>query len=139
MVKMIAVQCPQCGADLDIEEGRKTCFCTYCGAKIMIDDGSKTYTYRKVDEARIKEAEVDERIRLKELEIENRKLGLRHTLIKLWIGIVVVIAVIAILILLFDQDNPDSMGYMLLMIDFNVAMWPALFFFVGKGKDKKDE
>ena len=42
----------------------------------MLDDGSveTTYTYRKVDEARIKEAEVDKLIRLKELEIKQKEL-----------------------------------------------------------------
>ena len=73
MMKMISLKCPECGADIDIEEGHKQCFCKYCGTKILIDDGNSTYTYRKVDEARIKEAEVDKAIRLKELEIEQEK------------------------------------------------------------------
>lgn len=70
MMKMISLKCPECGADIDIEEGHKQCFCKYCGTKILIDDGNSTYTYRKVDEARIKEAEVEKAIRLKELELE---------------------------------------------------------------------
>lgn len=134
-MKMISMKCPECKANLDIEEGRKYCFCTYCGTKIMIDDGSKTFTYKKVDEARIKEAEIDERIRLKELEIEKSKLGLRQWLIKLWIGIVILIAIISIIIVLIDRDNPDSVGFLLLMIDFNLFMWPGLmFYFNGNNK-----
>lgn len=73
MMKIISLKCPECGADIDIEEGHKQCFCKYCGTKILIDDGNSTYTYRKVDEARIKEAEVDKAIRLKELEIDQEK------------------------------------------------------------------
>lgn len=73
-MKLISLKCPECKADLNIEEGRKTCYCQYCGTKILIDDNSSTYTYRKIDEARIKEAEVDKAIRLKELEIEQMKL-----------------------------------------------------------------
>ena len=44
------------------------------GTKITIDDGSITHTYRKVDEARIREADVKENIRLRELAIEEKKL-----------------------------------------------------------------
>lgn len=70
MMKIISLKCPECGADIDIEEGHRQCFCKYCGTKILIDDGNSTYTYRKVDEARIKEDEVEKAIRLKELELE---------------------------------------------------------------------
>lgn len=69
-MKLISLKCPECKADLNIEEGRKTCYCQYCGAKILIDDNSSTHTYRKIDEARIKEAEADKIIRLKEIELE---------------------------------------------------------------------
>lgn len=73
-MKLISLKCPECKADLNIEEGRKMCYCQYCGTRILIDDNSSTRTYRKIDEARIKEAEVDKAIRLKELEIEQMKL-----------------------------------------------------------------
>ena len=73
MINLVSLKCPECNAALAIEEGRKHCFCQYCGTKILIDDGSSTHTYRKIDEARIKEAEVRERIRLKELSLEEQK------------------------------------------------------------------
>lgn len=45
MVKMISMTCPKCGANLDVKDGTKECFCTYCGTKILInDDCNKTYT-----------------------------------------------------------------------------------------------
>ncbi len=75
MIKMISLKCPECGADISVEEGHKQCFCQYCGAKIILDDGNTTHTYHKVDEARIKEAEVDKLIRLKELEIKQKELA----------------------------------------------------------------
>lgn len=73
MIKMITLKCPACGANLSIEENLKQCFCRYCGAKILIDDGSTMHTYRKIDEARIREAEAREVIRLRELEAEEKK------------------------------------------------------------------
>lgn len=37
-IKLITVKCPECGASLDIEEGRKQLFCSYCGSKILIQN-----------------------------------------------------------------------------------------------------
>ena len=138
MVEMIKIQCAQCGANMEIEEDRKICFCTYCGAKMLLDDGTRSYTYRHIDEARIKEAEVNEKIRLKELEIEKDKTRLRNILIVIWITLVIAVAVFAVVILLKDRDNPNSLGYMLILIDFNLAVWPVLFYRKDKTKDKKE-
>ena len=40
-IKMVPVKCPNCGAQMQIEEGRKEAFCTYCGSKFLIDDGEE--------------------------------------------------------------------------------------------------
>lgn len=82
-MKVVSLICPGCGANLSIEDGRKQCFCQYCGMKIMLDDES--ITYRTVDEARIKEAEV----RMHEIDLwekrrtewkKNLKLGFKITI-----------------------------------------------------------
>lgn len=83
-MKLISLKCPECNANLQIEEGRDKYFCQYCGAEISLNDYYSSHIYRKVDEARIKEAEykrevrvkqaeIDKEVRLKELEIEKRK------------------------------------------------------------------
>ena len=74
MMEMISLKCPECGANINIEADHKHCFCPYCGVQIIIDDGVTAYTYRKVDEAKIKEAEVDKIIRLKELELKEKQI-----------------------------------------------------------------
>lgn len=59
-IKFVSIKCPECGANLDAEEGRKTMFCSYCGRKIMIvDDNEYKYevTHRYIDEAKIREVE----------------------------------------------------------------------------------
>lgn len=69
-MKAYQISCPACGATLEIEEGRVTCFCSYCGKKINIDDGikrveiTKNINYHKIytDEARIRESEAKERM-----------------------------------------------------------------------------
>lgn len=110
MVKMIALKCPECGAKLQIEDGHKECFCQYCGHKILLDDGSveTTYTYRKVDEARIKEAEVDKLIRLKELEIKQKELDrkAKSKTFKAKLGIIFVLfGIILIFVGYFAHDE----------------------------------
>lgn len=65
--------CPNCSASLDIDDSnRNFAFCQYCGTKIMLDDYRSMH--RVVDEARIKEAELEKEIRLKELEIEEKEI-----------------------------------------------------------------
>ena len=76
----------------------------------------------------------DDEVRLRELEIEKEKIGLKGTLIKVWVFIMAVLAIVAIEILMKDKENPDSPGYLLLLIDFNVALWPVLFINKKTGK-----
>lgn len=41
-MEIIAYKCPQCGANLEIEQGRKEVFCSFCGTKLFIDDETRT-------------------------------------------------------------------------------------------------
>ncbi len=55
---MRTCNCPNCNANLTIDdENRDFAFCQYCGVKIMLDDYRSTH--RVVDEAKIKQAEVE--------------------------------------------------------------------------------
>lgn len=69
-IKFTTVKCPECGADLPVEEGRKQIFCSYCGSKIIITNENE-YIYRHVNVAEIKQTESEQKIRLKELELEE--------------------------------------------------------------------
>lgn len=69
-LKLISVKCPDCGASLSIEEGRKQAFCTYCGAKVLIQNDNE-HVFRTIDEAAVAKAEAEKEIRLKELETEK--------------------------------------------------------------------
>lgn len=123
MMKIISLKCPECGADIDIEEGHRQCFCKYCGTKILIDDGNSTYTYRKVDEARIKEAEVEKAIRLKELELElydkKSKEDKKRTGRKRMNSITLIVVIIALALLLIGRitgnEDYSLFGYVCLL------------------------
>ena len=58
-INLISLKCPDCGASLEIEEGRRQCFCTYCGAKILIESDNEI-VIREINEAEIKRAETDQ-------------------------------------------------------------------------------
>ena len=76
-MKVEKMTCPSCGANLDVKD--KMAFCQYCGATLAIDDENRTIThnYNRTfvtrDEARIRESERKENIRIKELEYKERK------------------------------------------------------------------
>lgn len=124
MVKMVSLKCPECNANISIEKDRKQCFCQYCGTKIIVDDGSTMHTYRKVDEARIKEAEVEEIIRLKELEIKERTQLSKERRKMFKIKITLILGIIGVIMMAIGfvggelSGNPDSSIYGLGFVGF---------------------
>lgn len=90
-MKLIAVKCPQCGADLQIEEAQRICFCEYCGCRILIDDLDECSNHAEshnsadeyADEARLRAAELqDERARREEKEHREEEARRTKELIK---------------------------------------------------------
>ena len=71
-IRFTAVKCPECGAELNIEEGRKQAYCTYCGTKILINNDNE-HIYRTIDEAEIKKAEAEQIIRMRELDLLEKE------------------------------------------------------------------
>ena len=116
-IKMISVKCPDCGASLDVEEGRRQCFCSYCGAKVMINNENE-YIYRTIDEAGIKKAEVEKEIRLKELELQAAQQKDNNVLNKpltiIWMIFSIIILVICIWNWTFGGDDGSITGFEML-------------------------
>ena len=62
-MKLHVLKCPECNANIEIEEDRSFCYCQYCGCKIPVDDEVMTinkninrnsiYTKRYINEAEI--------------------------------------------------------------------------------------
>ena len=74
------ITCPNCGANLSIDDDRDIFFCEYCGTKIR-KESDHSYTkveqeIRYIDEARLKEAE----LKIKELESENAPMSIKEFL-----------------------------------------------------------
>ena len=121
-MKVAASNCPKCQAPL-VEHSR---FCSHCGTPVVLDDESAKlkYTYQKVDDARIREADAMEKIRLKELEIEWLKLRdeSRQKNAALWMKMSVLIGFLLVLGLLLSavifSPEPDTKfsGFLLAVI-----------------------
>ena len=132
-IQFITIKCPECSADLQIEDGREYAFCTYCGAKVMITNDNE-HIYRTIDEARIKQAETDRMVRMRELDMEEKSTIPRKVLMIIWLT--VSIALLLVGVIGFGIGN-EGLGGIGLGIGMNVALWGALGLFVGGDKKNK--
>lgn len=120
-MKLVANNCPKCQAPL----GENAHFCAHCGTQIMVDDEAlhHKFTYQQVDNARIHEADVKEKIRLKELEIEQIKLEhelqqkrfVQKTKLIFFLVLIFLLAMLIILYKITDDDNYLSFSFLVLI------------------------
>lgn len=140
-IKMIPVKCPQCGADLEAEEGRKTLFCQYCGAKVIIQNDNE-HIYHTIDDAAIKQAETDRIVKLKRIELaeKERESAARTKLLKIKIALALgaIGGILLILGFLLGEASGDSDSglYMIAMVGFYCILGAA---FVGMSAAKKKD
>lgn len=113
-IKFNSVKCPECGADLSIEENREQLFCSYCGAHIVVTNENE-YIYHHIDEAGIKKTEVDKEVQLKKLEIIEKKRAedAKNTKIKIIISIIM--GIIGIVLLLTNAGIGGMVGWFILI------------------------
>lgn len=135
MAKIISLKCPECGATLDVEEGKKFYFCNYCGSKILIDDGNTNNTNRIVDEARIREAEISRELRLKEMELDNKKR--RNTVIVTILKIIVtiplllaIICMITVLSMMFSDNGMSGNESMIALLGGTIIIGIIILWFM---------
>lgn len=79
-MKIIPITCPNCHANVEVQEGKQYCFCTYCGTKLFLDDEAITFVYR--DEAKLKELELLEKERIAREEAEKKRIQEQENQIK---------------------------------------------------------
>lgn len=127
-----SVKCPECGADLQIEQTREFAFCSYCGAKVMISNDNEK-VLRTIDEARIRQAETDRIIRLRELEMEEKNRISKKNQIIVWISIT--LALLLMGIIGYSVDNFGMEMCMLLAI--NTGLWGGIIIFTADKKKTK--
>lgn len=100
-IQFVSVKCPNCGADLSIEDSREFAFCSFCGRKILLHNENE-HIYRNIDEARIREAENERILRLKELELEEREKRRERKATIVAYGVALAFVAIGALICIFE-------------------------------------
>ena len=132
-IQFVSIKCPECSADLQIEDGREYAFCTYCGARVMIANDNE-HIYKMIDEARIKQAETDRMVRMRELEMDEKTSISKKVLVVVWLTVSIALVVVGMIGLGF---NKEDMGIMSLILGINVALWGAMGLFANDSKKKK--
>lgn len=134
MVSAVSIKCPDCNASLELVQGRNTVFCQYCGAKIILFNENE-HVYKHIDEAGIKYAETERIIKLKELELLEKKEAQKKRYIIIWLSIIGVLGLLAIIMGLSGKE----MGAAILGM---VAVYIGLFGaaeFSSNGNDKEKD
>ena len=85
-VKLNTLKCPQCGAVLPFDQHKELTYCPYCGTKILMTNENE-YVIRHIDEAGIRQAEAQESVRMRELDLEERKVSQNSVPKKILLGI----------------------------------------------------
>lgn len=72
-MKAYTINCPSCGANVNLEKDVPRCFCPYCGTQIIVDDGVQRSEVVYRDEAKILELQLQEQARLRAIEEETKR------------------------------------------------------------------
>ncbi|MDD7281451.1 hypothetical protein [Floccifex sp.] len=123
------IECPSCGANLEIDENRKELYCAYCGNKIIVQNENE-HIIHEVNEADVKKAEYDYQVKLKQLEMDKQNQKRYNSILKLKIVISMILGIIGFISFLFGEH-----GMMIGMMAFIVIMYIWLF----HDSDKKPE
>ncbi len=130
-INVVQIKCPACGADLSVESGREFSFCSYCGTKVMLNNENE-YIYRTIDEAKVKEAETNRMIQMKQLEMEEKSSFSRKTLMVVWLGSTAILLIMGVIG--FSTGNEGLMLCMLL--GMCVGLWGGVGMISGEKKKK---
>lgn len=104
-MKLISLTCPNCNANLDdIDPSRPFCYCQYCGTKIALDDGTIRKETHIYDEAKIKETESSERVKMREMDLEREHSKQMNEILKYVLIFAAVLFVVGIILVAFDVE-----------------------------------
>lgn len=138
-IKMVAMKCPQCGADLEIDPTRKTIFCNYCGAKILIqNDNEYVFHYRTTDDADVERAETDRMVKKHQIELSRMRAVNKGKKFRFKVQVTVILGIIGLVMITIGILGGESLE------GFGVAgAWAflaiALIWILGMDKDDDEE
>lgn len=131
-MKLLSMTCPNCNGSLDnIDPNRKYCYCQYCGTKILIDDEVNRRETHIYDEAKIKETESTERVKMREMDVKRERSKQMNEIIKYALIFAAVLLVVGIVLAAFDVE----IGWYIILLEMLAAA--LVFDYAIIHKDKK--
>ena len=143
-VSLVSVKCPECGATLNIESNREFAFCSYCGTKVLLHNENE-HIFRHIDEAGVKQAETDRIVRMKQMELLEKKRADAEKTKALKIKISLTMAIVGILMMTLGYmagsatGDSDSGFYMISMIGFFPLLGAAYIWLLSKKNEDDSE
>lgn len=136
MKKLMKLKCTSCGANLSIEEKREFLFCQYCGAKLILDNENE-YIDRHIDEADVIRAETEQLVKLKELEIAQKKHEENKKIVQFMVIITLLGVLIGIICFIIASNSGDDehWGYMVSLL--SMVCIPCMW--IGKSIHDEDK
>lgn len=132
-MKLISLTCPNCNANLDdIDSSRPFCYCQYCGTKIALDDGTIRKETHIYDEAKIKETESSERVKMLEMDAKRERSKQMNEILKYALIFAAALLVVGIVLAAFDVE----IGWYIILLEMLAA--GLVFDYAIIHKDKKN-
>ena len=116
-IQLISAKCPNCGQTLSVDMNCKNVNCTSCGSKLLLLNENE-FTFRLIDEGSIQKTYAERQVKLKELEIQEKREMQGQSLIKkltvVWV--IVSIAIIGLIVFkMMNADDAENVGIPLLL------------------------
>lgn len=138
-ITLNTIKCPECGAKLSVEEGREKLFCSFCGAQIIITNENEHIIHHiddaeiKQAEAELKQAETDQIVKMKQLELEEKESNDRARIKRIKVIVSLVLGFIGGISLLIGYGN-DSDGFLMVGM---VSLTAILYIWIMNDDGKK--
>lgn len=140
-MELKSLSCPNCGATLQIPEGKERFFCTFCGSQIQVDDGKITIDLnaninidqRYTDVARLKELQLQE----KEQERQETKQKQQRRWKLYWILVLLISIIVYVLCMVAAKENENILRQITSKVAAFIAFFVPIFLLISLPKDWK--
>lgn len=113
-MQMHVLKCPNCGANLDVEDGLDTFYCKYCGYKIVLE-GQSDQAYRSkenIQRMRHKELMFDKKVEYEKYKdkkkIDAKERENKDVIIRVAIGILMLVIISISTNIYFAKEKRES-------------------------------
>ena len=100
-MKIIQAKCPNCGANLQLNDELKIQFCNHCGNKILLEDENKTTHHEIIDRNENVQNHYFDEAKIKQLDLEEKarqeKKRINLILLLVWLASLVVLLILSFL------------------------------------------